>query len=70
MEYHKGRLYYSDNTMYVLDALSGRLIRKYKVPRSVPQYYENYIQGITIDPETDRMYFTDGYHLICAKVPE
>jgi len=70
MEYHKGRLYYSDNTMYVLDAQSGRLIRKYKVPRSVPQYAENYIEGITIDPETDRMYFTDGYHLICAKVPE
>jgi len=70
MEYYKGRLYYSDNTMYVLDALSGRLIKKYKVPRSVPQYYENYIQGITIDPETDRMYFTDGYHLICTKIPE
>jgi hypothetical protein len=70
IEYYKGRIYYSDNTMYVLDALSGRLIKKYKVPRSVPQYAENYIQGIAIDPETDLMYFTDGYHVICARVPE
>jgi outer membrane protein assembly factor BamB len=66
MEYHKGRLYYSDNTMHVIDALFGRLIKNYKAPRSVPQNAENYIEGITIDPETDRMYFTDGYHLICT----
>ncbi len=70
IEYYKGRLYFSDNILHVLDALSGRLIKKYKVPRSVPQYSQNYIEGITIDPETDLMYFTDGYHLICAKVPE
>jgi outer membrane protein assembly factor BamB len=70
IEYYKGRLYYSDSMMYVLDAVSGRLIKKYKVPKSVPQYAENYIQGITIDPETDLMYFTDGYHLICARMPE
>lgn len=70
IEYYKGRLYYSDGTLYVLDAQSGRLIRNYNVPKSLPPNELNYIEGVTIDPETDLMYFTVGYRLICARVPE
>lgn len=70
IEYYKGKIYFSDNTMRILDASNGSLLHKYNSPKSVPQYPENYIEGITIDPESELMYFTDGYHLICAKIPK
>ena len=70
IEYHKGRIYFSDNNLFILDANTGKYLYKLKVPKTVPQYAENYIEGICIDPETDLMYFTDGYHLVCTKLPK
>ena len=70
LTYYKNRLYYSDGRIFILDATTGKLLHKYSSPNYNKLYDDPLISDITIDEQTDLMYFADGYFMMCAELPK
>lgn len=67
---YKNRLYYSDGRIFILDANTGKLLHKYSSPNYSKVFNDPLISDITIDDQTDLMYFADGYFMMCAELPK
>ena len=63
---YEDRIYFGNNDLFVLDAITGSLLCQLE-PTDLNG---NFKSGVAVDLLNKRMYCSDGYSLLCMKLPE
>ncbi len=66
MRIYGDRIYYGNDELYIVNALTGEVLHKYRSPN--PR--ASFLSAVAVDEENKRMYTTDGYFLMCMQLPE
>ncbi len=62
------RIYFGNNSLYIVNAINGELLYKYKSPHY--KYGGQFLNAIAVDLESNRMYTSDGKFLMCFELPD
>ncbi len=71
MRAYGDRLYYGSGEIFIIDLEKGQTLHKIETPnRSARFPHAQFIDAVAVDEEHQRMYTTDGYFLMCMRLPE
>ena len=71
MRVYGKRLYYGTGLLFIIDIDKGETLYKIESPNQSSQFPNAlFLHAITVDEEKQRMYTTDGYFLLCMRLPE
>ena len=71
MRIYGNRLYFGSGKIFIIDLDTGETIYKIRTPNLSSRFpYADFVNAITVDEVNQRMYTTDGYFLMCMRLPE
>ncbi|MEL6629140.1 MAG: PQQ-binding-like beta-propeller repeat protein [Bacteroidota bacterium] len=71
MRIYGNRLYFGSGKIFIIDLDTGETIYKIRNPNLSARFPQaDFLNAITVDEENQRMYTTDGYFLMCMRLPE